>query len=246
MKIYSINEALHITNRLKDIPHLKLASSIDVDPIIPEMQHANRWDPFKLRKFDNGNITEVIFKKLPLEIAEGLIDVTDDGRESNFQISLEQTKKDFNELVDYRVTELGKKCPNSINLIYNSVEYTTKCKFSKLKAKEPVQDWHAHSYVGGNIRNFSLHWPLITNDKVQFAVRKEKGSREIFQHYAKGELWLLNTWWDHMVINEGNTDRYHIWGSANLYATSPTIHSHNHKLLHLIEQALDSYNGPYL
>jgi hypothetical protein len=246
MKIYTLEEALQIVDRLRDIPHLKLASGIDVENVILEMQNAVRWDPFKLRKFDDGKVTEVIFQKLPLEVAEGLIDVTDDGRESNYQISIEQTKKNFNELTDYRVNEFGKKCPTTISLIKKYVEYATKCKFSRLKSHEPVQDWHSHSYVGGNIRNFSLHWPLITNDNVKVAVRKEKGSKEIFQHYAKGELWLLNTWWDHMVINEGPTDRYHLWGAANLYATSPTAHSHNHRLLSVIEQALDSYNGPYL
>lgn len=246
MKIYSLEEALAITSRLRDIPHLKLADGIDVDQVIPEMSQAVRWDPFKLRRFSNGTVTEVLFEKLPLHVAEGLIDVTDDGRESNYQISIEQTKKTFNELTDYRITDLGKKCPKAIDLIYRYTDYATKCKFSRLNANEPVQDWHAHNYVGGNIRNFSLHWPLITNQNVLFGVRKEKGSKEVFQHYAKGELWLLNTWWDHMVINEGDTDRYHLWGAANTYATSPTTHSHNHKLLHYIEQALDSYNGPYL
>ena len=246
MKIYSLKEALDIADRLTNVPHLKLASGIDVENVIPEMQHAVRWDPFKLRKFDKGPAYEVIFDKLPLYVAEGLIDVTDDGRESNYQISIEQTKKDFDDVNGYKVTELGKKCPSSLDLIHTYVNHATKCKFSRLNANEPVQDWHAHSYVGGNIRNFSLHWPLITNDNVKFAVRKEKGSKEIFQHYAKGELWLLNTWWDHMVINEGPTDRYHLWGAANLYATQPTAYSHNHILLHYIEQALESYNGPYL
>ena len=246
MKIYSFDEALQITERLKNIPHLKLDSDINVEEVLPEMSQAVRWDPFKLRKFNQGNVSEVIFDKLPLYVAEGLIDVTDDGRESNYQISIEQTKKDFNEITDYRITDLGKKCPHTIALIHRYAEYTTKCKFSRLNANEPVQDWHSHSYVGGNSRNFSLHWPLITNDNVMFAVRKEKGSKEVFQHYAKGELWLLNTWWDHMVINEGNTDRYHLWGAANTYATSPINRSHNHILLNYIEQALDSYNGPYL
>lgn len=246
MKIYPLDEVFQILERLKNIPHLRLDNNVDVENVIPEMSHAVRWDPFKLRKFNQGQVNEIIFENLPLHVAEGLIDVTDEGYESNYQISIEQTKETFNEITDYRITNFGKKCPNAISLIQQYIDHATKCKFSRLNANEPVQEWHAHSYVGGNIRNFSIHWPLITNDNVMFAVRKEKGTKEIVQHYAKGEVWLLNTWWDHMVINEGPSDRYHLWGAANLYATSPYLHSHNHKLLHYIEKALNSYNGPYL
>ena len=52
MKIYSFDEALQITERLTNIPHLKLDSNINVEEVIPEMSQAVRWDPFKLRKFN--------------------------------------------------------------------------------------------------------------------------------------------------------------------------------------------------
>jgi hypothetical protein len=244
MKNYSLDDALKIVDKLKNIPHLKIASNLDVENVIPEIDLAVRWDPFKLRKFYKAHFVEEVFTKLPLYVAEGLIDVKDDGTESNFNISLEQTRKDFNELIDYKITDLGRKCPNSIKLIKDHVDYTTKCKFSKLNAKEPVKDWHDHKYVNGNARNFSLHWALKTNEKAFMGVRRN--GKEIYQHYAKGELWLLNTWEEHTVINDGDVDRIHLWGAANLYATSPTVHSHNHKLLYYIEKALETYDGPYL
>jgi hypothetical protein len=53
------------------------------------------------------------------------------------------------------------------------------------------------------------------------------------QHYALGEVWILNGHYYHNVFNGGNTDRDHIYLHASMY---------DEKLKPIIEKALNNYS----
>ena len=53
-------------------------------------------------------------------------------------------------------------------------------------------------------RAHRIHWPIITNDAVNFCIDNER------KMLGAGELWEINNRSTHSVANEGKTHRYHI------------------------------------
>jgi hypothetical protein len=63
---------------------------------------------------------------------------------------------------------------------------------------------------GGSIGKVArLHFPLLTNDDVEFMVWEPSGNKKVV-NMKPGEMWFLDTRKPHMVVNGGTTDRLHL------------------------------------
>jgi len=63
---------------------------------------------------------------------------------------------------------------------------------------------------GGSIGKLArLHFPIVTNDKVEFNVWEPNGNRKSV-NMKVGECWFLDTRKPHMVVNNGNEKRIHL------------------------------------
>jgi len=67
-------------------------------------------------------------------------------------------------------------------------------------------DPESFNTVGGLIR---IHYPLITNDKVEFKVWSPRGIKQTV-NMKVGECWMLDTRKPHSVYNGGDSDRIHL------------------------------------
>lgn len=76
---------------------------------------------------------------------------------------------------------------------------------------------HSDAKDKGNLVNWRIHIPIITNSKAFFCyygARPEDGVKTTvsFHHLKPGNVYKLNTSALHSAINYGNTPRYHIVG----------------------------------
>jgi hypothetical protein len=63
---------------------------------------------------------------------------------------------------------------------------------------------------GGSIGKLArLHFPIVTNDKVEFVVWEPNGNRKTV-NMKVGECWFLDTRKPHMVVNNGDEKRIHL------------------------------------
>ena len=63
---------------------------------------------------------------------------------------------------------------------------------------------------GGSIGKLArLHFPIVTNDKVEFVVWEPNGNRKVV-NMKVGECWFLDTRKPHMVVNNGTEKRIHL------------------------------------
>jgi len=63
---------------------------------------------------------------------------------------------------------------------------------------------------GGSIGKLArLHFPIVTNDKVEFNVWEPNGNKKSV-NMKVGECWFLDTRKPHMVVNNGNEKRIHL------------------------------------
>jgi hypothetical protein len=63
---------------------------------------------------------------------------------------------------------------------------------------------------GGSIGKLArLHFPLLTNDAVEFMVWEPSGNKKVV-NMKPSEMWFLDTRKPHMVVNGGTTDRLHL------------------------------------
>jgi len=63
---------------------------------------------------------------------------------------------------------------------------------------------------GGSIGKLArLHFPIVTNDKVEFTVWEPNGNKKVV-NMKVGECWFLDTRKPHMVINNGDERRIHL------------------------------------
>ncbi len=84
--------------------------------------------------------------------------------------------------------------------------------FSRLDAGASIA-WHEHESVvrkvGGRDVNarFVIHVPLTTDSRCQMLV--DYRGDIIAQHYGEGEIWLLNSYYPHAVVNASPIARVH-------------------------------------
>ena len=122
----------------------------------------------------------------------------------------------------------------------------SRCRITSIAAGGGL-NWHSHSqFKSGNYEEQPheiaiVHMVIKTNPGVEFGVTKfhhsEHGINPVWQHYAEGEVWLLNSWHEHTVRNQGDDDRYHLMMYGKLTDT---------KLVPFIGRALATYDGPYI
>jgi len=89
-----------------------------------------------------------------------------------------------------------------------------------------------------------LHIPVITNPKVIAKVSAFADKEWHTTHFGEGELWYLNPWHFHIVENNSDEDRYHVW--MNAYLNHPNDQPINLKLNQMLESAVKKYRGPWI
>lgn len=241
------------SKKLKSIPHLKLSGQFssellvnEVRPIIPDLIG------YELPGKDRSQEERDEYRKNWL--GRGLVDFEPDSAKGMFDarsyqgqpppITVERTK--LGEPIYYR-TELADKLPTCMKIIEQLFDSPGRCRITSITAGGGLH-WHSHcqfkttNYVGHDKYDLAIiHVPIITNPKVEFGVTKfhhdEHGINPVWQHYGVGECWLLNSWHEHNVRNEGDDDRIHLMMYGSL--SDP-------KLSFLIRDALENYDGVYI
>ena len=248
-------------DKLKSIPHLNLTpylKTIDLKNLITDL------DQFKDDNFYPYDAADEnkIFKKFIAKNWTGcsLIDTVKTGKQfaDYFTSDLYDKNLEFNLDNDgkpiFKPTDVGLKCPNILNCVYEIFKNPQRTRLSRLLKKSHIH-WHSHKIITeyGPLKKFSkgltsslvIHIVLKTNDKCWMGVSTQHPTGKLAgkskfpfkmykQHYAAGEIWILNGYYYHNVFNGGDTDRDHIYVMADMY---------DEKLKPIIEKALNNYNN---
>jgi hypothetical protein len=154
------------------------------------------------------NVNGKIIAPLDLEVAS-LIDKGDNPKIGGMGYGI---IGDFSK-DEIKETSLAKQCPEIINTIYETFgkPWIRRVKISKLPPNSNML-LHRHPYLDRpNCNNeVVIHIPIKTNSKV-FAVVAPSEDNIKKQHFAVGEIWYLNTFYNHKFENNGADDRYHLW-----------------------------------
>jgi hypothetical protein len=153
------------------------------------------------------NVNGKTIAPLDLEVAS-LIDKGDNPEIGGMGYEEYYKSKD-----EIKETSLAKQCPEIINTIYETFgkPWIRRVKISKLPPNSNML-LHRHPYLDRpNCNNeVVIHIPIKTNSKV-FAVVAPSEDNIKKQHFAVGEIWYLNTFYNHKFENNGADDRYHLW-----------------------------------
>jgi len=242
-------------DKLKSIPHLNLTpylKKVDLESIINDINQfkENDFYPYDAADEDKN------FKKFIAKNWNGcsLIDTVISGKQfadyftsdlydKNLKFNLDNNGKPF-----FKPTDIGTKCPNILNYIYEILQSPQRTRLSRLPKKCHIH-WHSHKIITeyGPTKKFSsglnstivMHIVLKTNNKCWMGVSTQHPSGKFpfkiyKQHYSLGEIWILNGHYYHNVFNGGDTTREHIYIMASMY---------DEKLKPIIEKALDNYDG---
>lgn len=149
-------------------------------------------------------------------------------------------------------TKFSHEVPILRDYLKELFDHPSRIRFSVLQSNKSV-GWHTHYNVSTEL---TIHIPLITNTQVYAQVArcdfdKLKTEEDWFptnpkechtQHFAPGEIWLLNSKHYHRLVNDSPTARVHMWATAYLYDQNrmPV----NAELMRLIESAVNNYTGP--
>jgi hypothetical protein len=148
-------------------------------------------------------------------------------------------------------TDLGKDLPKISAVVDNLLDNPGRVRLSKLRSHK-YGGWHSHGYTP--LLEITLHIPLVSNRLVNaqagyccmsysdYRYRVPAAYHTTF--FKPGEIWLLNGMFSHRVVNDSDEDRIHIWSQSHFLDNDKNIV--NTKLLHMLTDAMDQYQGPYL
>lgn len=226
---------MDISDRIKEIPHLKLPAMVDVAALSAEIfsvQH--NLMPFRV---DAGN-RDLVSGFGNLNVT-GLVDVAANPNYASVHLPI--LAKADPTLAKVREscipTDLGSVMPQTLAAIRSIGETPARCKLSCLPAGASVPG-HTHHHVTGYDEQI-VHIALTTHPAVDMIIRR--GRIEFRQHYAPGEVWLFNNWHEHAVENNSPEDRYHLW--LNYYLKDDKGQKINLRLWDLIERALEAVDA---
>jgi hypothetical protein len=110
-------------------------------------------------------------------------------------------------------TELFKQFEEVKELLKNYGDKIHRVRFMRLKPGGGELERHTDQVdpdSGGSKNKLArIHFPIKTNDKVEFTVWDTKGNPQKI-HMKKGECWFLDTRKPHMAINGGDEERIHL------------------------------------
>jgi hypothetical protein len=151
-------------------------------------------------------------------------------------------------------TKFSHEVPILRDYVRGLFEHPGRIRFSVLQPNKSV-GWHTHYNVSTEL---TIHIPLITNSHVYAQVARcdfdqltteehwfpESPKECHTQHFAPGEIWLLNSKHYHRLVNDGTTARAHMWATVYLYDQNgkPV----NPSLVQLLESAANNYTGPLI
>lgn len=149
-------------------------------------------------------------------------------------------------------TKISQEVPILRDYLKELFEHPGRIRFSVLRPNKSV-GWHSHYNVSTEL---TIHIPLITNSDVYAQVARcefdqltteedwfPESPKECYtQHFAPGEIWLLNSKHYHRLVNNGTTDRVHVWATAYLHDQNGA--PVNTSLVQLLESAVNRYTGP--
>ena len=241
-------------NELKDIPHLRLGE-VDVHSLIhPEVEALREhMVGYELPGADRSEAEKEQYRRSWKGV--GLIDYDEDAskgmldaRSYKGQPSPFDIKYDGDGRPIMKETWACELAPNVVNFIYSLFMRPNRCRVTAITPGNHLH-WHSHcQFKSGNYDQHAeyniaiVHIALKTNPAVKFGVTKfhhsEHGVNPFWQHYAVGEVWLLNAWHEHNVFNGGDEDRLHLMMYGRL----------DDSVLRKewIEPALENYDGPLI
>lgn len=194
-----------------------------------------------------------------------LIDSTEDGKQhtdivtskvNSHALDYQFKKNRENEIKPvFKPTNVGRLCPNMMRYCFEVANKPKRTRLSRLVANGNFH-WHSHKVLaeadvadkrftgksGKYEKCLIIHIPLTTNEKCWMGVSDQHpmGGHpfKIYkQHYALGEVWILNGYYYHNVFNSGITTREHIMLYANV---------DDAKLEPILEKACEEYKGPLI
>jgi hypothetical protein len=237
-------------NILKQIPHLKLPLTFSVEPPLIELSNMPDLIGYELPGVDRTEEEKEQYRQNWR--GRGLIDFEPDSSKGMLDARSYQGQPapfnfqhDENGIKMFR-TELAEDLFFTMQIIDKLFENPSRCRITSVSAGGRL-NWHSHSqFKTGNYDEQThelaiVHMVIKTNPGVEFGVTKfhhsEHGVNPVWQHYAEGEVWLLNSWHEHTVRNQGDTDRYHLMMYGKL---------DDNKLSPYIEEAIDTYDGIFI
>ena len=235
---------------LKKIPHLQLPAFYDADMLQAEVDNMPKLIGYELPGEDRTDEERSQYRHNWR--GRGLIDFEPDSSKGMLDARSYQGNPapfDFQrdeDGVKMFPTEIAKDMPICMAIIDELFESPGRCRITQITS-EGTLNWHSHSqFKTGNYADQShdlaiVHVSIKTNPCVQFGVTKfhhsEHGIHPVWQHYGRGEAWLLNSWHEHNVHNLGTDDRIHLMMYGDL---------DDPKLKELIEPMIRVYNGPFI
>lgn len=200
-----------LSDRLKDISHLRLGLEVPLDRIRQELKNAVGDEYSKIQ------INLKIRKEEGRErywYGRGLIDYLPDSRNLYEYLALDPKwiKRDISNELILHETELCGRVPQTMEFIKSITDRPRISRFLKI-FPGTFLPWHSHcqsKLIGPlDYRKMILQIPLHSNDGVVNRVRPLNTQTEESedQIYREGEAWLFNSWHEHAVINSGQTDR---------------------------------------
>lgn len=244
---------MNTSERLKTIPHLKLSPQFSTAPLVDEIVPIlDDFIGYELPGFDRSDEERNEYRENWSGL--GLIDFEPDSTKGMCDartyrgipppIKIERTS--YGDPIYHR-TELAEVLPYCMRIIERLFDSPGRCRVTAIRAGGGLH-WHSHcQFHSGNYQSVErydmaiVHVPIITNKDAEFGVTKfhhsEHGTNPIWQHYGAGECWLLNSWHEHNVRNEGDQDRIHLMMYGSLS---------DDKLSPLIDDALENYDGAYI
>ena len=127
----------------------------------------------------------------------------------------------------WKITDAGKMCPYTISKVLEMTDNPNRIRFSMLPPGGSMV-WHTHlrlPNMAGTIKQndlyheFAVHLPIKTNKDCYAMVSNNEnylGPDEgvtdfVGKHMPLGEVWGMNSAKNHMVWNNGTTERWHLY-----------------------------------
>lgn len=201
---------------LSEIPHLKIPLPIDIESLAAEVRtNVSGYSPIQINDALAGEKSKEFSAAWR---ARGLIDYSADSTQIYTYQSMVKNSKENLTVFPYYKTDLYSKLKQARIIIDQITESPKICRLFLLKANKALP-WHRHSlhadnYTGYNTLIFQI--PIINSENSIYEV-KRRDTEEIFsQVYLPGEVWILNSFHFHRVINNDNGDRVSLFIETNI------------------------------
>ena len=257
---------LNITSYLPQIPVSEMICEYE--------QEMNSISPFEygidLKK--NPNLIGVVNYLKDSWQGFGIIDITNKGNHMIDYLTEDVTHEKVRDLGiefdehgygKYKPTDVGLRMPVTVSFLKSIFDNVGRVRLSKLKAGRSI-GYHNHEVkslvdrkklvkplIAPGVNRSTLHIPLIDNESSFHYVTKgyskdylesdkfelKNDAVEYIQHYAVNEAWLFNSVHYHKAANLGKHDRIHVLCYFDHM---------DRRIRPYIEQAIESYNGPFI